>query len=283
MLIVYLYQTAPIIAQNQFVWPPGRRTRCAILNAPLPRERRQVLGCRHNSCITIIIVSYKMPQIGRSRLAKTIAEQRVLEEPCGCLRRYSSCSAFQPWTSSSSRPAARQHRQLHPHRHHRSSSVGRPTICARSKSWRTKQAGLCAAINLAPPPIFLRLAHRAAFLGVMPRTSRVALRHHTRALKNLSVPIYANRVTAFIGPSGCGKSTLLRVFNRMYQLYPGQHAEGEVLLDGENIVVFQKPTPFPMSIYENIAFGIRLQKRIAKAELNAAVEAVLRRAALWMK
>ncbi len=117
-----------------------------------------------------------------------------------------------------------------------------------------------------------------------------------RALNNVSVPIYANRVTAFIGPSGCGKSTLLRVFNRMYDLYPGQHADGEVLLDGENILtirrdlpllrariamVFQKPTPFPMSIYENVAFGVRLQKKAAKAELDAEVESALRRAALW--
>jgi ABC-type phosphate transport system ATPase subunit len=116
------------------------------------------------------------------------------------------------------------------------------------------------------------------------------------ALKNVSVPIYAKRVTAFIGPSGCGKSTLLRVFNRMYDLYPGQRAEGEVLLDGENILmvrrdlpllrarvgmVFQKPTPFPMSIYENVAFAIRLQRKASKADLDGAVEAALRRAALW--
>ena len=95
----------------------------------------------------------------------------------------------------------------------------------------------------------------------------------SRALKSISLPLYANKVTAFIGPSGCGKSTLLRVLNRMYDLYPGQRATGEVLFDGENILradqdlnllrarigmVFQKPTPFPMSIYENIAFGIRL-------------------------
>ncbi len=116
------------------------------------------------------------------------------------------------------------------------------------------------------------------------------------ALKDVSVPIYAKRLTAFIGPSGCGKSTLLRVFNRMYDLYPGQRAEGEVLLDGENILkirhdlallrarvgmVFQKPTPFPMSIYENIAFGVRLQRKVSNAALDAEVEAALRRAALW--
>jgi phosphate transport system ATP-binding protein len=116
------------------------------------------------------------------------------------------------------------------------------------------------------------------------------------ALKNLSLPLYENKVTAFIGPSGCGKSTLLRVLNRMYDLYPSQRAEGEVLLDGVNILspaldvnllrarigmVFQKPTPFPMTIYENIAFGIRLYERIPRAELDARVEQSLRRAALW--
>jgi len=116
------------------------------------------------------------------------------------------------------------------------------------------------------------------------------------ALKDISVPIYANRVTAFIGPSGCGKSTLLRVFNRIYSLYPGQRAEGEVLLDGEDILskhldvailrtrigmVFQKPTPFPMSIYDNIAFGIGLNRNLTKAEMDAEVEAALRRVALW--
>ncbi len=117
-----------------------------------------------------------------------------------------------------------------------------------------------------------------------------------RALTNVSVPIYANKVTAFIGPSGCGKSTLLRVLNRMYDLYPDQRAEGEVLLDGENILaqtvnvnfirarigmVFQKPEPFPMSIYENVAFGVRLFGRTPRSELDARVEAALRRAALW--
>ena len=116
------------------------------------------------------------------------------------------------------------------------------------------------------------------------------------ALKNVSVPIYANRVTAFFGPSGCGKSTLLRVFNRIYDLYPSQRAEGEVLVDGENILelnrdlamlrarvsmVFQKPTPFPMSIYENVAFGIRLRKQTSRPALDAEVESALRRAALW--
>ena len=118
----------------------------------------------------------------------------------------------------------------------------------------------------------------------------------TRALKSITLPLYENKVTAFIGPSGCGKSTLLRVLNRMYDLYPHQHATGEVLFDGGNILspkqdlnllrarigmVFQKPTPFPMSIYENIAFGIRLYEKLPKSELDGRVETSLRRAALW--
>ncbi len=116
------------------------------------------------------------------------------------------------------------------------------------------------------------------------------------ALKGIDLPLYANEVTAFIGPSGCGKSTLLRVLNRMYDLYPKQRAEGEVLLDGENILnpgqdlnllrarvgmVFQKPTPFPMSIYDNIAFGIRLYEKIPKSEMDGRVETALKGAALW--
>ncbi|MBV8849746.1 MAG: phosphate ABC transporter ATP-binding protein PstB [Methylobacteriaceae bacterium] len=131
---------------------------------------------------------------------------------------------------------------------------------------------------------------------------KVSVRHlsffygETEALKSISLPLHRNEVTAFIGPSGCGKSTLLRVLNRMYDLYPNQRAEGEVLLDGENILspdqdlnllrarvgmVFQKPTPFPMSIYDNIAFGIKLYERMNKAELDRRVEEALRGAALW--
>ncbi|MFZ5660115.1 MAG: phosphate ABC transporter ATP-binding protein PstB [Pseudomonadota bacterium] len=116
------------------------------------------------------------------------------------------------------------------------------------------------------------------------------------ALKCINLDIPAQKVTAFIGPSGCGKSTLLRVFNRMYALYPGQKATGEVLLDGQNILdprqdlnrlrarvgmVFQKPTPFPMSIYDNIAFGVKLYERLRKAEMDERVEQALRQAALW--
>jgi phosphate transport system ATP-binding protein len=118
----------------------------------------------------------------------------------------------------------------------------------------------------------------------------------SRALKGISLPLYANKTTAFIGPSGCGKSTLLRVLNRMYDLYPGQRATGDVLFDGENLLdarqdinllrarigmVFQKPTPFPMSIYENIAFGIRLYEKLPRAEVDSRVEHALHRAALW--
>jgi len=116
------------------------------------------------------------------------------------------------------------------------------------------------------------------------------------ALKNINLEIYKRNVTAFIGPSGCGKSTLLRVMNRMYDLYPDQRATGELLLDGKNMLdrnvdvtvlrakvgmVFQKPTPFPMSIYENIAFGVRLHEKLGKAEMEERVEWALRKAALW--
>ncbi len=116
------------------------------------------------------------------------------------------------------------------------------------------------------------------------------------ALKGINLELYDRRVTSFIGPSGCGKSTLLRILNRMYNLYPEQRATGEVLIDGQNILdpgtdlnllrakvgmVFQKPTPFPMSIYDNIAFGIKLYERLGARELDERVELALRRGALW--
>src|SRR5215510_2967130 len=116
------------------------------------------------------------------------------------------------------------------------------------------------------------------------------------ALKNITMDIPERKVTAFIGPSGCGKSTLLRTFNRMYSLYPDQRAEGEILMDGENLIttkqdvslirakigmVFQKPTPFPMSIYDNIAFGVRLFENLSKREMDDRVEWALGRAAIW--
>ena len=117
-----------------------------------------------------------------------------------------------------------------------------------------------------------------------------------QGLKNVNLNILERKVTAFIGPSGCGKSTLLRTLNRMYDLYPGQRAEGEINFYNENILepgndvnllrsrigmVFQKPTPFPMSIYENIAFGVRLYERLSKAEMDERVEWALNKAALW--
>ena len=117
-----------------------------------------------------------------------------------------------------------------------------------------------------------------------------------RALSDINVHLYLNKVTAFIGPSGCGKSTLLRIINRIYDLYPNQRADGEVLLDGANVLnpkqdlnllrakvgmVFQKPTPFPMTIYDNIAFGVRLYEQLPKADLDARVEDSLRRGAIW--
>jgi phosphate transport system ATP-binding protein len=118
----------------------------------------------------------------------------------------------------------------------------------------------------------------------------------TKSLKNVSLDVHDKQVTAFIGPSGCGKSTLLRTLNRMYDLYPGQRAEGAILYRGRNILepgvdvnmlrakigmVFQKPTPFPMSIYDNIAFGVRLYENLSKGEMDERVEWALRKAALW--
>jgi phosphate transport system ATP-binding protein len=116
------------------------------------------------------------------------------------------------------------------------------------------------------------------------------------ALKSISLDIATNKVTAFIGPSGCGKSTLLRTFNRMFELYPGLRAEGEILLDQRNILgrdidvnllrakvgmVFQKPTPFPMSIYDNITFGVKLYEKLSKSAMDDRVEWALKKAALW--
>jgi phosphate transport system ATP-binding protein len=140
-----------------------------------------------------------------------------------------------------------------------------------------------AGVELEPSPIKLSARNLNFFYGKF------------HAIKDVSVDIRQNRVTAFIGPSGCGKSTLLRIFNRMYDLYPRQRAVGEVMLDGENILaaksmlrlrakvgmVFQKPTPFPMSIYENIAFGIRLYEKLPSSEMDARVHDALVKAGLW--
>jgi len=153
----------------------------------------------------------------------------------------------------------------------------------------------------APAPVAVATVSHAA-VNTANLAEKVVLRNlnfyygESRALKDISLNLYRNKVTAFIGPSGCGKSTLLRILNRIYDLYPRQRAEGEVLLDGDDILdekqdvnllrarigmVFQKPTPFPMTIYENVAFGIRLYERLARGELDRRVEDALRRAALW--
>jgi phosphate transport system ATP-binding protein len=145
-----------------------------------------------------------------------------------------------------------------------------------------------------PPP--------AMPVGAVGPAARMAIRDldfyygSNRALKGINLDLPEKRVTGMIGPSGCGKTTLLRVLNRMFDLYPGQHATGSVMMDGEDILapgtdlhalrsrvgmVFQKPTPFPMSIYENIAFGIRLHEKHSRAELDGRVEWALTRAALW--
>ena len=155
-------------------------------------------------------------------------------------------------------------------------------------------------VALVNPPAIAGLSSDA--LATEQLSEKISIRNldffygDSRALKDINLPLYGKRVTAIIGPSGCGKSTLLRILNRMYDLYPGQRATGEVLLDGENILapkvdvsllrarvgmVFQKPTPFPMSIYENIAFGIRLYQRVSRSELDGRVELALSRAALW--
>lgn len=136
----------------------------------------------------------------------------------------------------------------------------------------------------------------------MSNTTKIAIKNLNfyygkfHALKNISLDIPEKKVMAFIGPSGCGKSTLLRTLNRMYGLYPNQRAEGEINLDGKNILdkgedlnllrtkvgmVFQKPTPFPMSIYDNIAFGVKLYEKLSKAEMHDRVEWALNKAALW--
>ncbi|WP_222440542.1 phosphate ABC transporter ATP-binding protein PstB [Siccirubricoccus deserti] len=143
---------------------------------------------------------------------------------------------------------------------------------------------------------------QARSAAALNETVRIAIREldffygDNRALKKISFDLPEKQVTGMIGPSGCGKSTLLRVLNRMYSLYPGQRAEGEVLMDGENIIaadvdinalrakvgmVFQKPTPFPMTIHENIAFGIRLHETLSRTAMEERVEWALTRAAIW--
>ncbi|WP_341989116.1 phosphate ABC transporter ATP-binding protein PstB [Azorhizobium sp. AG788] len=157
-------------------------------------------------------------------------------------------------------------------------------------------------MNSAVDPTFNLSSSVSAKPGAVEAPTKIKVNNlnfyygQNHALKSINFQIPEKRVTAMIGPSGCGKSTLLRVFNRMYDLYPGQRAEGEVLFDGVNVVgkeldstvvrsrigmVFQKPTPFPMSIYDNIAFGVRLHERIGKAAMDERVESCLRKAAIW--
>jgi phosphate transport system ATP-binding protein len=141
-----------------------------------------------------------------------------------------------------------------------------------------------AAAATVAHPVKFEVRHLDFYYGQSP------------ALKDINLTLADRTITAFIGPSGCGKSTLLRVFNRMYALYPGQRATGDVLLDGEDILaptvdvaalrfrvgmVFQKPTPFPMSIFDNVAFGLRLARRSSRSELQERVESALRDAAMW--
>ena len=136
----------------------------------------------------------------------------------------------------------------------------------------------------APPAVKVKVDNLQFFYGSF------------QGLKNINLDILERRITAFIGPSGCGKSTLLRTFNRMYDLYPGQRAEGKIIMNGQNVLekgqdlnllrakvgmVFQKPTPFPMSIYDNIAFGVKLYEKLSRAEMDERVEWALNKAAIW--
>ena len=139
-------------------------------------------------------------------------------------------------------------------------------------------------VSSAPPEIKIKVENLQFFYG------------NFQGLKNINLDILERRITAFIGPSGCGKSTLLRTLNRMYDLYPGQRAEGKITMNGKNVLdkgqdlnllrarvgmVFQKPTPFPMSIYDNVAFGVKLYENLAKAEMDERVEWALNKAAIW--
>ncbi|RVU14476.1 phosphate ABC transporter ATP-binding protein PstB [Methylobacterium oryzihabitans] len=154
---------------------------------------------------------------------------------------------------------------------------------------------MSATATVAPTPGASR-ADETAPVRIAVKNLNFFYDNGFQGLKNINLNFHDRQVTALIGPSGCGKSTLLRTFNRIYSVYPGQRAEGEILLDGRNILdpsidlnelrarvgmVFQKPTPFPMSIYDNVAFGIRLYERLGKADLDARVEEALRKSALW--
>jgi phosphate transport system ATP-binding protein len=151
--------------------------------------------------------------------------------------------------------------------------------------------------NPAPPPQFESFVEPVAADRVKLETKALDFFYgKNQSLYGISIPFARHAVTALMGPSGCGKSTLLRALNRIYALYPGQKAEGEILLDGQNLLhrsvdltelrsrvgmVFQQPTPFPMSIYDNVAFGVRLYEKLSRADMDNRVEESLRRAALW--
>jgi phosphate transport system ATP-binding protein len=163
--------------------------------------------------------------------------------------------------------------------------------------------GVASETQGSPAGAARRVLHASARAGEGVATEpRISIRDldffyaSTQALKSIRLDLPNRRITGLIGPSGCGKSTLLRVLNRMYDLYPGQRATGEVMMDGQNLIapdvdvnelrsrigmVFQKPTPFPMTIYENIAFGVHLHERLPKARMEERVEWALTRAALW--
>jgi phosphate transport system ATP-binding protein len=175
--------------------------------------------------------------------------------------------------------------QLHPMNANRSASAATARGFAGAPRIEVKPAATATGPNQVPALVEKVVVRNLSFFY-----------KDYEAVRNINVSLYDKQVTAFIGPSGCGKSTLLRVFNRIYDLYPGQRATGEVLIDGKNILepkqdlnllrakvgmVFQKPTPFPMSIFDNIAFGIRLYEQLAASELEERIESALRRAALW--
>ncbi len=157
--------------------------------------------------------------------------------------------------------------------------------------------GRATSADVAEPPTFERFTEAVPAERIKLETQALDFFYGKgQALYGVDLPFARNAITALIGPSGCGKSTLLRALNRIYALYPGQRAEGRILLDGQNILdrgvdlallrarigmVFQQPTPFPMSIYDNVAFGVRLYERLPKADLDARIEDALRRAALW--
>jgi phosphate transport system ATP-binding protein len=166
----------------------------------------------------------------------------------------------------------------------------------------TKQASISSMSKTLPSNTSSSAASNK--LSSTPVTNAIEVRNLNffygkfQGLKNIHLDIAENKVTAFIGPSGCGKSTLLRTLNRMYSLYPGQRAEGEINFYGQNILdakqdlnllrarigmVFQKPTPFPMSIYDNIAFGVKLYENLNKADMDERVEWALTKAALWQE